>query len=79
MSKSTRESSALGLGALARREASSAATLSRSLFFTAAGLSLAVSVYLFFSGQREEGIFVGLWVPSILSAGVLVLQGGRHE
>ena len=71
--------SALGPEALSRRDVSSATALSRSLFFSAAGLSLAVSVYLFFSGQREEGIFVGLWVPSILSAGVLLLQGARHE
>ncbi len=79
MNESNRENPALGLGTLARREASSDIALSRSLFFAAAGLSLALSVYLFFTGQREEGIFVGLWVPSILSAGTLVLQGGRHE
>lgn len=79
MNKPNGENPALGLGALTRREFSSDTALSRSLFFAAAGLSLAASVYLFFSGQREEGIFVGLWVPSILSAGVLVLQGGRHE
>ena len=79
MNKSNRENPALGLGALRRREGATDTALSRSLFFAAAGLSLAASVYLFFSGQREEGIFVGLWVPSILSAGVLVLQGGRHE
>lgn len=71
--------SARGSEALSRRDVSSDTALSRSLFFSAAGLSLAASVYLFFSGQREEGIFVGLWVPSILSAGVLLLQGARHE
>lgn len=73
------EDSARGSQALPRRDVSSDTALSRSLFFGAAGLSLAASVYLFFSGQREEGIFVGLWVPSILSAGVLLLQGARHE
>jgi hypothetical protein len=35
--------------------------------FLAAVLALAVSVYLWFSGQRDEGLFVGLWVPSILA------------
>lgn len=79
MKKPDRENPALGLEALTRRELSSDTALSRTLFFAAAGLSLAASVYLFFSGQREEGIFVGLWVPSILTAGVLVLQGGHHE
>ena len=49
------------------------------IFFVAAFLSLFASVYLFFNGQRTEGIFVGLWVPSILSAGALLLSGPRHE
>jgi len=34
--------------------------------FAAALISFATSVYLWFSGQRDEGLFVGLWVPSIL-------------
>ncbi|MBP7778826.1 MAG: hypothetical protein KA371_17050 [Acidobacteria bacterium] len=47
-------------------------------FASAALLSFLLSVYLWFSGQREEGQFVGLWVPSILSFGVLVrLARGR--
>jgi len=52
----------------------------KSLFFLAAGLSFMLSVGLWFSGEREQGVFVGLWVPSILSAGALLL-GGRtsHE
>ena len=53
--------------------------LSKGLFFGAALLSLAASVLLFFSGQRQEGIYVGLWVPSILASGALLLAGGRHE
>jgi hypothetical protein len=49
----------------------------RLLFFLAAGLSFLMSVYLFFTGDHERGIFVGLWVPSILSAGAL-LVGRNH-
>lgn len=49
----------------------------KALFLLAAGLSFLMSVYLFFSGDHERGIFVGIWVPSILSAGALLL--GRHE
>jgi len=30
-------------------------------------VALATSIYLWFNGQRDEGVFVGLWVPSILS------------
>jgi hypothetical protein len=41
---------------------------------TGAFLSFLLSVYLWFTGYREEGYFVGLWVPSILSFGVLVGQ-----
>jgi len=39
------------------------------LLLVAAGISLAGSVYLFMGGHTEAGIFVGLWVPSILSLG----------
>ena len=41
----------------------------------AAGLSFLLSVYLWFSGLKEEGIFVGLWVPTILSLGAFVYAG----
>ena len=44
------------------------------VFITAAFLSFLFSVYLWFSGQREEGMFVGIWVPSILSFSTLVAQ-----
>lgn len=47
----------------------------RLLFVAAALLSFLLSVYLWFGGQREEGLFVGLWVPSILSLGGLLLAG----
>ena len=33
----------------------------------AAFVAFVTSVYLWFSGQREEGLFVGIWVPSILA------------
>jgi len=57
----------------------SEAAISKLLFFAAAGLSFLLSIYLFFTGDRERGIFVGLWVPSILSAGALLQTGGRHD
>ena len=43
--------------------------LSAKLILLAAFLAFALSVALWFSGAREEGLFVGLWVPSILSLG----------
>jgi hypothetical protein len=41
----------------------------------AAGLSFLVSVFLWFSGDKEAGLYVGLWVPSILSFGALMEAG----
>ncbi len=46
------------------------------LFGVAAGLSFLISVGLWFGGYKEQGMFVGLWVPSILSLGALTLAGG---
>ena len=51
----------------------------KALFILAAGLSFLMSVYLFFTGSHEQGIFVGIWVPSILSAGALLLARNAHE
>ncbi len=39
------------------------------LIALAAVLSFFLSVGLWFAGSREEALFVGLWVPSILSLG----------
>ena len=43
------------------------------LFLLAAGLSFLLSVHLFFTGDTQRGIFVGIWVPSILAFGALLL------
>jgi hypothetical protein len=48
----------------------------KSLVLLAAFLSLVLSVYLWFSGQKTEGLFVGLWVPSILSFGTFYFSRG---
>lgn len=42
------------------------------LLLAAAFISFLFSIYLWFQGQREEGLFVGLWVPSILAFGGFV-------
>ena len=49
------------------------------LIGAAALLSFALSISLWFTGDREMGLFVGIWVPSILSAGTLLLSGGQHD
>ena len=48
-------------------------------FVLAAGASFLFSIYLWFTGSKEQGMFVGLWVPSILSFGTLMLGGKSHE
>jgi hypothetical protein len=45
-------------------------TLSDKLLFIAALLSLVFSEFLYFQGHKEDGIFIGLWVPSILAFGI---------
>jgi len=45
------------------------------MILIAAGLSFLLSVYLWFSGDKESGLFVGIWVPSILSFGALMHSG----
>ena len=49
----------------------------RYLILLAAGISFALSVALWFGGHELQGIFVGLWVPSILSLGGIVLRRER--
>jgi hypothetical protein len=46
-------------------------TLGRGLVLLGAFVSFVLSVSLWFTGQHEHGIFVGLWVPSILAFGCL--------
>lgn len=53
--------------------------LVKALFLVAAFASLVFSVGLWFSGAREEGVFVGLWVPAIHSLGTLILTGERER
>lgn len=53
----------------------------KGLFLIAAGVSFLLSVYLWFNGYKDQGLYVGLWVPSILSSGALMLagKGADHE
>jgi hypothetical protein len=48
------------------------------LLLTAAAISFVLSVVLWFLGHELQGIFVGLWVPSILSLGAIVLHPGAR-
>lgn len=46
------------------------------LIVIAAFLSFVFSVYLWFLVDKQKGEFVGLWVPSILSFGSLIINRG---
>lgn len=45
--------------------------LKRSDYFIlgSALISMAISIFLWFSGYKDAGLFVGIWVPSLLSFG----------
>jgi len=48
----------------------------------AVAISFALSGYLWFTGNRDEGVFTALWVPSILCFGIyfklMGMMGGRQ-
>jgi hypothetical protein len=48
-----------------------------ALFILAAAASFLLSIALWFTDNREEGVFVGLWVPSILAAGAFWMTAVR--
>jgi formate hydrogenlyase subunit 3/multisubunit Na+/H+ antiporter MnhD subunit len=49
----------------------------RTLILLGAFISFVLSVSLWFTGNHEQAIFVGLWVPSILALANLVPDGAR--
>ena len=51
--------------------------LGRGLILLGAFVSFVLSVGLWFTGNHDQGIFVGLWVPSILALGGLTARGSR--
>lgn len=57
----------------------SVVTKFKMLIAIAAGLSFLLSVFLWFSGHKDQGLFVGIWVPSILSMGTLILSPGIRK
>jgi hypothetical protein len=51
--------------------------LGRGMILLGAFVSFVLSVSLWFTGNHEQGIFVGLWVPSILALGGLAAGRAR--
>lgn len=44
-------------------------------------VSLVLSIFLWFTGNKEAGVFVGLWVPSLISLGAYLktISGGNNN
>jgi hypothetical protein len=66
-----------------RREARARRPIGRDpgawLITLAAFLPFAVSVVLWFTDSRQEALFTGLWVPSILALGAFYAALRRHS
>ena len=45
-------------------------TVTERVRFISAMISLIFSEILYFQGNKEDGTFIGLWVPSILAFGI---------
>lgn len=54
-------------------------TFADKILFVSAFLSLIYSEVLFFSGDRDHGIFLGLWVPTILLFGIYLKLIGNSK
>ncbi len=53
--------------------------LIKASILIAAALSFFLSIFLWFSGSKDQGLFVGIWVPSILSFGAFILSGSNDR
>ena len=47
---------------------------SKGIYLGGTLLSILISLYLFTTGRRETGIFVGLWAPTVLNLGQTLLE-----
>jgi hypothetical protein len=56
-------------------------SITDKLLFVSAFLSLIFSEVLYFNGETTAAIFLGLWVPSILSFGIYLnlLKNKSHD
>jgi hypothetical protein len=41
----------------------------KQIYVAGTAVSILLSLFLFLSGKRETGIFVGLWAPTVLNLG----------
>lgn len=60
-----------GVGAILRQHR----VLAKLAFLIGGTIAFLLSVWLWFNGSKEQGLFVGLWVPSVFSLGALLMAG----
>ncbi len=46
----------------------------KSIYVGGTLVSILISLFLFLSGRRESGIFVGLWAPTVLNLGQTLFE-----
>ncbi len=51
----------------------------RGIYLVATLLSVLLSLYLYLSGRRETGIFVGLWAPTVIQLGEVLTSRAEEE
>lgn len=56
-------------------------TLADKMLFIAAFLSLIFSEILYFTGEKQDATFLGIWVPSILAFGIYLklIQNSKND
>ena len=47
---------------------------SKSIYLGGTLVSILISLSLYLAGRRETGIFVGLWAPTVLNLGQILLE-----
>lgn len=47
---------------------------SKAIYVGGTLISILLSLYLYLSGKRESGIFVGLWAPTVMQLGRTLLE-----
>jgi hypothetical protein len=50
---------------------------SKGIYVGGTLLSILLSIYLYTSGKRQTGIFVGLWAPTVLSLGQTLVEHSK--
>ena len=52
---------------------------SKGIYLGGTLLSILLSLFLYTSGKREAGIFVGLWAPTVLNLGQTLAEDDSKD